>query len=285
MGVAVDGGDDNGPMTLPAELAAPSDWSRAADPSRRIGRAVEFHAAIGSTNDRAAELLRGGGEGIAVVADLQSAGRGRRGRTWMTEAGRNLAMSVGIVPRLAPAAAGLLGIAAALAVRDACAEAASGQLWVRWPNDVVTADGLKVAGLLVETALEEDRLIEAVVGIGVNVNWSRAEMPPEIAVRATSLAELAGQAVDRITLLARLLEALDREVAALEAGASPIPRLHERSALRDRRVVVELGAERIEGVVAGYAADGALLLDAPAGRVALASGEVVGVRDAAEGPA
>lgn len=257
------------------------DWMRAADVTRRVGRDVEYHAEIGSTNDRARELLAGGAaDGIAVVADLQTAGRGRRGRSWVSPPGRNVMVSVGLRPRLEAGQAGLLGIAAALAVRDAAAAVVRWtELLVRWPNDVVTADGAKLAGLLVETAIEDGRLTEAVIGMGVNVNWRRAEMPAEIAERATSLADLAGGDLDRVSFCYRLLDDLDAQVAALERGESPVERLRAVSALDGRPVTIDLGEERLEGVAAGVAADGSLLLDAPDGRVALASGEVVAVRD------
>jgi BirA family biotin operon repressor/biotin-[acetyl-CoA-carboxylase] ligase len=264
-----------------------SAWSRAALPGRRLGHAVEHHATIGSTNDRAREALaEPGGEGLAVVADYQEGGRGRRGRQWLSPPGRNLMVSVALRPGVAPARAGLLGIAAALAVRDACQPLVpDADLRLRWPNDVVTADGLKVAGLLLETTLADDRLADVVVGIGINVNWRRAEMPPEIAERATSLANLAGHDLDRVALLGKLLAGLDREIAELEAGETPVPRFAAVSALEGRRVEVEVGEQVLEGIAAGLAEDGALLLDVPAGRLALSVGEVMTVRDALEAPA
>jgi BirA family biotin operon repressor/biotin-[acetyl-CoA-carboxylase] ligase len=263
-------------------MTDPAAWSRVADPARRVGRSVEFHDEIGSTNDRARSALQEpGGEGLAVVADLQTAGRGRRGRTWTSPSGRNLTVSVGVRPLLEPARAGLLGIAAAVATRDACATLTPGvMLGIRWPNDVVTGGGEKVAGLLVETAVEDGRLVEAVIGIGINVNWRREEMPPEIAARATSLADVAGRDLDRTALLSVLLDALDAELAALERGGSPVERFRSASVLDGRRVAVELGEEVLEGTAAGIADDGALLLDAAAGRIALTIGEVVSVRDA-----
>jgi BirA family transcriptional regulator, biotin operon repressor / biotin---[acetyl-CoA-carboxylase] ligase len=263
-------------------MTDPAAWSRVADPARRVGRAVEFHAEIGSTNDRArAALSQPGGEGLAVVADLQTAGRGRRGRSWVSPAGVNLTVSVGLRPRLEAGRAGLLGIAAAVATRDACAAVAPGaDLAIRWPNDIVTAAGDKVAGLLVETALEDGRLVEAVIGAGINVNWHRSQMPAEIAARATSLTEVAGRQVDRIALLGVLLDALDAELAALELGVSPVDRFRSASALDGRRIFVEVGEDVLEGTAAGVADDGALLLDTAAGRVALTIGEVVSVRDA-----
>jgi BirA family biotin operon repressor/biotin-[acetyl-CoA-carboxylase] ligase len=254
-------------------------WSMAADPSRRIGRSVEYHAEIGSTNDRArAALHEPGGDGLAVVADLQTAGRGRRGRTWASPAGVNLMVSVGLRPRLEPAAAGLLGIVSALAVREACAAELPGdELRVKWPNDVVAADGRKLAGLLVETSIEDGRLADAVIGTGINVNWRHAAMPADVAVRATSLLELRGTVVDRVALLVRLLDALDAEVAGLERGESPVARLAAVSALDGRRVTVDLGAERVDGLAAGISDEGLLLLDTELGRVALAIGEVTSV--------
>lgn len=261
----------------------PAAWTGAADVSRRVGRRIEHHASIGSTNDRARDALREpGGDGLAVVADLQTAGRGRRGRSWLSPTGANLMVSVPLRTRLDPLAAGLLGIAAALAVRDTCATLApDAGLAIRWPNDVVAADGAKLAGLLLETALEDGWLVEAVIGIGINANWRRAEMPAEIAARATSLTDLGGEPVDRVALLGALLAALDREIAVLEAGASPVTRLRALSWLDGRRVELDLGGTLVEGRVAGIGDDGSLLLDGAQGRAAYTVGEVVRVLDGA----
>ncbi len=269
---------------MPTTDEPAATWTAAADERRRIGRSVEFHARIGSTNDRARALLEGGTEGVAVVTDLQTAGRGRRGRTWLSPAGASLMCSVGVRPRLAAADAGLLAAAAALAVRDACGAVAD--LAVRWPNDLVApGDGAKVAGLLIETSVVEGRLAEAVIGTGINADWSRDAMPDEIRGGATSLGELSGASVDRVALLRRLLDALEREVAALEGGASPIARLRAASWLDGRFVTVDAGDAMVAGRVAGIAADGSLLLDTDRGRVALGYGEVVRLRAATEVPA
>jgi BirA family biotin operon repressor/biotin-[acetyl-CoA-carboxylase] ligase len=260
-----------------------ADWSRAADPARRIGHAVEFHAEIASTNDRAREALaEPGGEGLAVVADLQTAGRGRRGRTWISPAGANLLFSVAWRPAIAPRLAGLLGGSAALAAREACAMLVpDAGLAIRWPNDVVDRDGRKLAGLLVETALESGELAEAVVGIGINVNWLPAEMPAEIGGSATSLQVLLGASIDRGALLGSVLGALDAEIQALERGESPLPRLRASSWLDGREVEIDTGGATIAGRVAGIADDGSLLLDAEVGRLALSVGEVARVHEAA----
>jgi BirA family biotin operon repressor/biotin-[acetyl-CoA-carboxylase] ligase len=263
-------------------MTDPADWSRAADPARRIGHAVEFHPEIASTNDRArAALAEPGGAGLAVVADLQTAGRGRRGRSWISPAGANLLFSVAWRPNVAPRLAGLMGVAAALAVRDACASLVpDAGLAIRWPNDVVDAGGRKVAGLLVETALERGELLEAVVGIGINVNWLPAAMPAEIVGSATSLQALAGEPIDRVLLLDRVLDALDAEVHAVERGETPVARLRAADWLDGRQVEVDTGTATLSGRAAGIADDGSLLLDAEAGRVALSVGEVARVQEA-----
>ncbi len=240
---------------------------------------MEYHAEIGSTNDRArSALAEPGGEGLAIVADLQTAGRGRRGRTWISPAGANLLVSVAWRPRIEPRLAGLLGVAAALAVRDACATLVpDAELSIRWPNDLVDASGRKVAGLLVETALEGGEVTEVVVGIGINVNWLGSAMPAEIGDGATSLHDLLGAPVDRVDLLGRVLAALDAEARALERGESPVARLREVSWLDGRVVEVDTGATTIGGRAAGIADDGSLLLDAEVGRLALSVGEVARV--------
>jgi len=258
-------------------------WQRAASASRRLGRRVEHHPVIASTSDRAREALAApDGDGLAVVADLQTRGRGRRGRAWLSPSGRNLMVSVGCRPRLSQTAAGWLGAAVAVATRDACqATAPRSGLAVRWPNDVVDADGAKLAGVLVETVIEGTSLTEAVLGIGINVNWRRAEMPAEIAGRSTSLADLAGSEIDRVELLAALLDRLDREVGLLEDGRSPIPRLRDVLAFRGRPVVVERGDGQLTGTVLGLDDDGALVIESADGRHALTAGEVVRVTDPA----
>ena len=262
-------------------MANDLQWSGAGDPGRRLGRTVEFHPTIGSTNDRAWELLGQGDEGTAVVADLQTAGRGRRGRTWSSPPGVNLMVSVGIRPNIPAADAWLLGAATALAVLDACASelrpADREELALKWPNDVVDSRGRKLAGLLLETAITQDRVSEAVLGTGMNVNWPRTEMPAELADRATSLVEMSAVRVDRVALLQRYLAALAREISGLEAGYSPVERYQSASWLTGRDVSVSAGERVVSGRARGMAADGSLEIETPEGMIGIAYGEVVHV--------
>jgi BirA family transcriptional regulator, biotin operon repressor / biotin---[acetyl-CoA-carboxylase] ligase len=250
-----------------------TDWHRVERARRRIGSALEVHASIGSTNDRARGLLdEPGGEGRAVLSEEQTSGRGRRGRSWVSPPGRNLTVSVAVRPRIPAADAWQLAMAAALAARTACA--AFARVDLKWPNDLVAADGAKLGGLLLETTIDGERVTSAVIGIGINVNWARSEMPAEIAAGATSLAELAGASVDRVELLGRLLDALDEEIVALEAGASPLDRYRHGCITLGSEVAVDLADGRIIGRAAGIDEQGALVVETANGPVAVASGEI-----------
>jgi len=257
-----------------AVIAPANDLHAAARPGSRIGHRVELHPTIGSTNDRARALLaEPDGEGVAVVAEEQLSGRGRRGRTWSSPPGLNLLVSVGLRPDLAARDAWQLGQAVGLAVRSACSSAAAVEL--KWPNDLVTRDGRKIGGVLVETAIDGERLAEAVVGIGLNVNWRPADMPSELAGSASSLSELAGAPLDRTQLLVRLLAALELEVSGLEAGNSPLDRYRAACRTLGTAVEVDVGGRVLRGTAVDLDSSGALVLLTDDGPVAIASGEVV----------
>ena len=262
--------------TTTSPAASAERWADAADSRRRIGRAIEFVPVIGSTNDRVRDVLSGAeGEGLVVVADEQLAGRGRHGRTWTSPPSLNLTFSVGLRPRLAVLDAWMLSAAAALAVVEAARRFAL--LSVAWPNDVVAAaDGRKVAGILVETTLAGERLRDAVIGIGLNVNWRRAHMADEISARATSLADLAGDPIERVSLLRSLLDALDAEIASIEAGGSPLERYRQACATLGSEVAVDAPGGRLMGRAVAIDDRGALVVDSAdgTGPITVTAGEV-----------
>ena len=143
---------------------------------------VEHYDELPSTQDVALERIRIGmaRPGELVVAARQTAGRGRRGRTWVSAAGALHATAILPVP---DEGWEWTGIAAALAIAQGL-RALGVPAGVKWPNDVVDESGRKLAGLLLETAITGDLVSEAVLGVGVNVNWPLTEMPSEIAERA-----------------------------------------------------------------------------------------------------
>lgn len=257
--------------------AVTTDWQAATRRGARIGHRIEAHDTIGSTNDRARELLEDdAGEGTVVVAEVQTAGRGRRGRSWTSPAGVNLTVSVGLRPRLPAGAAWGLVPAAALAAHGACAGLA--EVGLKWPNDVVAPDGTKLGGLLVEVASEADAVRHAVAGFGINVNWARIDMSADLRDAATSLLELTGGEVDRASLLGDLLQRLEAEIEALEAGRSPLPRYRAACCTLGADVVVETPTGRLAGQAVDVDERGALLVETEGRLTAVASGEVLRVR-------
>ncbi len=266
----------------PSSLELLTDWSPAIRARRRLGHTVEVHETIGSTNDRAADLLNeDGGDGVVVLAESQAEGRGRRGRQWVSPPAVNLTLSVALRPRLDAGEAWQLGLATALATLAACSGASRSDLALKWPNDVVTGDDRKVAGLLLETVTSGSGLSGAVLGIGINVNWRRAEMPAEFAEAATSLADEAGGDVDRVALLDRLLDELDDEIAAVEAGRSPLARYRRACVTIGRDVTVTTASEVVEGRAIELDEIGSLVVENASGRHVLSTGEVASVRGAA----
>jgi BirA family biotin operon repressor/biotin-[acetyl-CoA-carboxylase] ligase len=262
-------------MIEPLPVVTDGAWAAASRPMGRVGHAIEAHAVIASTNDRARALLAlSDGDGRVVVADEQSAGRGRLGREWLSPPGLNLLASVALRPRIAAQDAWQLGLAAALAAAEACA--ATAPIALKWPNDLVSATGgRKAGGLLIETMAEGDRLSGAVVGIGINVNWRSDNMPEPLRGTATSLADLAGAPVDRVALLGRLLAALEAELDAIEAGRSPLERYRARCSTLGQTVTVAMAEGPVTGRAVDLDASGALIVEAEDGRHVVSSGEVV----------
>ena len=143
----------------------------------RFGRRLETFETIDSTNIRAGQLAREGApEGTLVVAERQTHGRGRLGRSWVSPARVNLYASFVLRPQLAPADAPQLALAAAVAVARALAPLAPGRVAIKWPNDCLL-DGRKVAGILTEMDAEVDRVRAVVLGIGVNLNATTRAFP------------------------------------------------------------------------------------------------------------
>lgn len=237
---------------------------------------VEHHAELGSTNDRARELASATPrESVAlVVADRQTAGRGRGSNRWWTGEG-SLAFSLLFDPALCGVERkhfGMLALAAAVGIVETVApllpDHTSG---LHWPNDVFVGDR-KLAGILVE-ALPDGR---HVVGIGVNVNNSLASAPEELLSLATTLGELTGAAHERTELLVRLLDHLASNLDVLGRQPQELGRRADELCLQHgRTLTLRHGGRTLTGLCAGIAPDGALLLDTPSGREAFYSGVLV----------
>lgn len=231
--------------------------------TRMVGREIRYFLETDSTNRQAYALGEAGAsEGLIVIADRQSAGRGRLGRAWISPPGVNLYLSLLLRPPLPPYAAPQLTFLSALAVSRAIAAVTGLTPTHKWPNDVLL-NGRKVAGLLNEMSAESDRIRFVVLGIGVNLNMTADQFPADLRAPATSLLLVGGKPVARALFGRALLEQLDVLYAEyLRHGPAPIMAAWEAHCdLVGKPVTVdEGGGTPLRGTVAGIDRDGALLL-------------------------
>ena len=233
----------------------------AAAPTVRVG-CVESTQAIAF-----ALAAEGAADGTVVLADSQTAGRGRRGRVWVDEPGASLLASVLLRPRLDPAGLPLLSLAVAVAVADALVELTGVRARLKWPNDVLVG-GRKIAGILLESRIGP----APVVAVGIGVNLAQRGFPPSLEGRATSVALETGVAVDREALLDALRGRIERWRRALERGETPqvLARWRALADTLGRPVTID----GRHGVAIDIDADGALLVADGDRRHRIVAGEV-----------
>ncbi len=234
--------------------------------TRWLAKTIIHFELTDSTNREALERARdGAAHGTVVVAEGQSAGRGRLGRSFYSPAHLNLYTSIVLRPRLDTSAAPTLILASALGVAE-CVAAELGdpsRVEIKWPNDVLI-DGLKTSGILVELGVEATRVAFCVLGIGVNLNVDPGDFPDEFRGRATSLSAALGRRIDRADFARRLYGALEDVLDRhAEGGFEAIrPGFSAFFRMEGRRVrVQDLDGAESEGRVDGIDLDGALRLE------------------------
>jgi BirA family biotin operon repressor/biotin-[acetyl-CoA-carboxylase] ligase len=237
---------------------------------------VNYQPSVGSTNDRARELAPSIPREacLLVIADEQTAGRGRGGNRWWTGAG-SLAFTLLLDPALRGIErrySAMIALAAACAIVDAVEPVLAGQsVGLHWPNDVFVGDR-KLAGILVEV-LPDSR---QVIGIGCNVNNTLASAPAEVAQLATTLHDATGEVHDRTQVLADILSHFAGSLAVLAKAPHELGRYANSRCLQcGRSLTLQTGTRIASGLCAGIADDGALLLDTSEGRQAFYSGVLV----------
>jgi BirA family biotin operon repressor/biotin-[acetyl-CoA-carboxylase] ligase len=274
------------------------DRARAALAGSRFAD-VRWVASTGSTNADALALARDGApEGVVVVADHQTAGRGRYDRAWVAPPGGSLLVSVLLRPPSPVASTATMATAVAMA--EAVEEVAGVSPGLKWPNDLVTGgEGgeRKLAGILAEADWPAGATVSAgwrrpsaheraviVVGVGVNVSWPEDdEAIRDVAAAAVALNWVTPAPVDRVDLLVAFLRRLDRSYGALvtEGPRAAMDQWRRRSATLGRRVRVDLGVDDVEGTAVDVTAEGHLVVEPPGGqRRTFAVGDVVHLRDA-----
>jgi BirA family biotin operon repressor/biotin-[acetyl-CoA-carboxylase] ligase len=237
-----------------------------------------------STNTEAArQAARGAHEGLCIVAQEQTEGRGRQGRVWSSPKGAGLYFSIVLRPQLQARAWPLITLMAATAVADALRQACQLSVDIKWPNDIM-AGGRKLSGILAET-VETETGRACVLGIGINLN-DRA-FPSHLSASATSVETLTGSAPDVERLLQSVTRAIKMRYRLLQETDGEALTLREwaaRSSFAEgRRVRVSLEGETLEGWTRGLEPDGALRVETDAGELrAVRAGDVLALRPDAE---
>jgi BirA family transcriptional regulator, biotin operon repressor / biotin---[acetyl-CoA-carboxylase] ligase len=278
------------PAPLPPELEAPIGRVLATAPGA-LGERLLYYPVAGSTNDLAARLADlGFADGTVVLADQQTAGRGRGGNTWYSPSGAGLYLSVIVRTDAAQRDAGRetandwprwLTLAAGVAVAEGLHTASGLPVSIKWPNDLVMAPAgmvpgaRKLGGILAEARADAGRLSHVVVGVGINVR--RAAYPPEISVRATSLEDELGREIERGPVLAALLQRLTTWLDRLRAGQTgAVVSRWSALAVGASGAAVEWSTESgpRRGVTGGVDPDGALLVRTGPATERVLAGEV-----------
>ena len=239
---------------------------------RLVGAQVLHFDELASTMDEARRLAEHDAvEGTVVLAEQQTAGRGRFARPWSSERGQDVLLSLVLRPSVGQLPS--VNMAATLAVCIGVAEITGLEATIKWPNDV-RIGGRKVAGILMESAIEAGEPRFAVVGIGINVNLDTSRFA-EIASTATSLSHETGSDVDRTAVLLGVLESLDNLYGAVRAGQKLTARWAARMDTIGRDVKVQWRSKLLEGRADCVDDQGNLILARPDGStVTVVAGEV-----------
>jgi BirA family transcriptional regulator, biotin operon repressor / biotin---[acetyl-CoA-carboxylase] ligase len=233
-----------------------------------------------STNRVAMDLAYAGeAEGAVILAEEQTAGRGRAGRKWHSEVGTGIYVTLLLRPRLSPAQAPVLTMLAGLSLHAAILVQTGLNTELKWPNDILLQDK-KIGGILTEMHAEPSQVRFVVVGIGINVN--QENFPPELASLATSLRKETGRLQSRLELLVRLLREFETDYNRFlqEGPAYVVERFAEVSPFANgKRVRVDTGRETYAGVTAGLSPEGMLLVKKDGGGiVTVIAGDVTEAR-------
>ena len=258
------------------ELLSAATISRAlSSGAAKYCRAPEIQFAVSSTNTVLLQrLAAGAARGQVLLAEYQAAGRGRRGRVWLSPPGAGLCLSLGWRFRQKPAALGRLSLYAGLAVAEALAALDVRGIALKWPNDILL-DGKKLGGILIETRAGAGGAVDCVIGAGVNYRLP-AKTRTGIGQAVADIYHHAGPELSRNRIAAAVLNHLFALLDLIERGRDGglLERWRRYDGYQGRRVALRAGRAGLEGIVAGVNDEGALLLRTDAGVRAFAAGEV-----------
>jgi BirA family biotin operon repressor/biotin-[acetyl-CoA-carboxylase] ligase len=237
--------------------------------TKRYGQHIHYYETCPSTQPIAHEAEQNGAlDGTVIVAEKQTAGRGRMARPWSSVAGKGIWMSIIIRPTLTPQQAPQMTLVAAVAVTRAVEELTGIEANIKWPNDVLI-DGKKITGILTELQTDPDQVTAVILGIGVNVNQDLEDFPEELQSIVTSLKLVTGKTVDRAQLIAKIFSYLELYTEMYEKhGFGPIKILWEGySNTIGKRIRAVMLNETITGTAIGISDEGVLQLKLDDGTV------------------
>lgn len=244
-----------------------------------VGKSCRFLEQLDSTNLEAQRSAENGAvHGAVVIADMQTAGRGRRGRSWQSPAGSNLYFSLLLRPQATPESVSAVTLVMALAVTEAIRETCGAAALIKWPNDIVI-DGKKVCGILTELRTEKGRIQDIVIGVGINVG--QTEFASELAFGASSLLLACGREISREELLALTLKGFELYYERFLETLDMSGLMEQYNALLvncGREVRVLDPQEEFTGISAGINERGELLVERQDGRLETVYAGEVSVR-------
>lgn len=236
--------------------------------TQSFGRSIHHHDRVASTNDIAHQLaLAGASEGTLVLAEEQFGGRGRLGRTWISEPHSGIYASLILRPKIEAREAPILNLAAAVAVSNGIRDVIGLETDIKWPNDVLV-NGHKCCGILTEMSTELDKIQFVIAGIGINVN--QRKFPPELENKASSLFLETQKVISRIEVLLSVLKWFeDLYLEFLREGRAVILEkwIQRSSYASGKKVIVESGSRKISGITTGLGDDGTLQVRTENGQI------------------
>jgi len=230
--------------------------------TRWLGRTFHCYNEVDSTNATAMDLAQQDApEGTVVLAEQQLRGRGRGDRSWHSPAGVGIYCSIVLRPELAPAKTMLLTLMTAVAIARAVALETNLSPRIKWPNDILINDK-KVVGILLESKVGATEVEHAIIGFGINVNHTQADLPPKLLLVASSLFIELGEPVDRSKLITKILAEVEYLYEGLQQGdfAIILEEWRHFSATLGRRVRILQQGELTEGIAVDVTEEGALLV-------------------------
>ncbi|HEY0827782.1 MAG TPA: biotin--[acetyl-CoA-carboxylase] ligase [Bacilli bacterium] len=242
-----------------------------------MGRSLHYYDKVDSTQSIAHSLVAGGAkEGAVVIAEQQTAGRGRMGRNWFSPAGKGVWLSIVLTPQIPLQLSPQLTLLVSVALCRTITNLLPVDIGIKWPNDLLIK-GKKVSGILLESSTEDERLRYVIAGIGISVNLTREDYPAELQDIATSLLIESGSEVNREELIAAFLQEFEDLYAIIhQQGFAPIRLLWEALSISlHRPIKVHTSRGRVEGIAQSIDDSGALIIKLKDGQeVKIYSGDV-----------